>query len=233
MLSHTRSHLHLTLLLVALLIPGSLWAQTVPSPFRFVETRQEAGIFLGQQNAGSGRFGYGPSGGLVLGARYGIRLGGAFALEGNVGSISATRDLVDPTRVEGDRVVGEVDSRILTLDARLRFTLIGDRTWHGIAPFFVVGGGGAFETSGGGPDEDLLLLPEDQFNFTSTFTGILGTGVRWFVGKRFILRGDLDLMMWRIKAPPGFRDPERELTGVEEKEWVSGPLFTIGSSIRF
>jgi hypothetical protein len=145
-----------------------------------------------------------------------------------------TRDLVDPTRVEGDRVVGETDIRLLTVDARLRFSLVGDRTWRGLNPFFMVGGGGAWETGGGAsPQEQLLLLPDDRFHFGGTFTGLFGTGLLWFVGDRLLIRADLAMTMWRIKAPLGFLDTTRELTGVAEKEWVSGPSLSVGTSIRF
>ena len=40
-------------------------------------------------------------------------------MEGVVGYSPGTRDLIDPSRAEGDRVVGEVDASITTLDLRL------------------------------------------------------------------------------------------------------------------
>ncbi len=233
MTSTTRSLLFLIFVTTLPVTQADLSAQTVPSPYRFIESRQEAGIFVGRRSPGTGRFGYGPSEGLLLGARYGVRISGPFALEAVAGFMPTTRDLVDPTRVEGNRVVGDVESQVVTLDARLRFSLMGDRTWNGLSPFFFLGGGGAFDTEDGGPEEEQLLLTDDRFEFQATFTGVLGTGIRWLVGDRFILRGDLALTMWQLKAPRGFRNPERELTGVDENEWVSGPSFTIGTSFRF
>lgn len=47
-------------------------AQTIPSPFEYLESKQEAGIFAGTMNVGSGRFGYAPEGGSIVGARYGV-----------------------------------------------------------------------------------------------------------------------------------------------------------------
>ena len=233
MSQRTHSLLFFAVLISAWAPEAPLHGQTVPSPFRFIETRQEGGVFLGYRSPGTGRFGFGPSGDYLLGARYGVRLGGPFALEGTVASMPGSRDLVDPTRVEGDRVVGDVDSQVLTLDVRVRFSLVGDRTWHGLNPFVLIGGGGAFETEGEAPEEELLLLPNDRFEFDSSFTGLFGGGLSWHVGDRFLIRTDLIMMMWQIKAPPGFVDPERGLTGVDEKEWVSGPSFTIGTAYRF
>ena len=71
-----------TLALAGLLIglnPHSMEGQSVPSFYQFLENRQEAGIFAGYAGQGTGRFGFGPSPGLSLGARYGIHLGGPSA----------------------------------------------------------------------------------------------------------------------------------------------------------
>jgi hypothetical protein len=233
MISRTRFLSLLTLCIPALIPSGVLRGQSISSPYRFVETKQEAGIYFGQRSPGTGRFGYGPGPGLIMGARYAIRLGGPFAIEGNVGFLSSERDLVDPTRVEGDRVVGTAESGLMTLDARLRFSLTGERTWHNLTPFVLVGGGGAWGTRGAAVDEDTLLLPEDRFDFGSSFTGLFGGGLQWYFSERFLARGDFTLMMWQLKAPQGFRDPERALVGVDEKEWVSGPSFSFGISYRF
>ena len=39
--------------------------------------------------------------------------------------------------------------------------------------------------------------------------------------------------MYRLKTPRGYQDPERALTGVGEKEWVSGPTFSFGLAYHF
>ena len=83
------------------------------------------------------------------------------------------------------------------------------------------------------PEEADLLLPEDQFEFQTSFAGLFGGGLRWFVGERMVVRADLSMMLWRLRSPPGFGLPERELEGVDETEWVSGPSFSIGTGIRF
>ena len=56
-------------------------AQTIPSPYRFVDTRQEVGLFAGSSSVSKGRFGFGPGGGLGAGARWGIDLSGPLGFE--------------------------------------------------------------------------------------------------------------------------------------------------------
>jgi len=206
--------------------------QTIPSPFRFVETRQEAGLFAGFSTPGTGRFGFGPGSGVLLGARYAIRLSGPLAAEAVLGYLASTRDVIDPRRVEGSRVVGDAGAAIVTLDGRLRFSLTGDRTWHGLNPFLLVGGGVAFDAAGKDAS-DAILESDDRFEFRTTPTGIFGGGMRWFVSDRLLIRSDLSLGIWRLRTPRGYLDPDRDLTGVGKKEWVSGPTFSLGAAIHY
>lgn len=213
-------------------LPASAAAQDIPSPFRYVETRQEVGIFVGSSSISQGRFGFGPDGGTLLGARWGIDLSGPLGLEAVAGAISGSRDVVNPARVEGDRVVGEADALIGTVDARLRFTLTGDRTWHGMAPFLLAGGGIAFDLSGSDPDDEELEA-QDRFDFGTSFFGTLGGGVRVFLNERIALRGDGVFSLWKLETPPGFSDPERGFESVEESQWVNGLHLTLSTVIRF
>lgn len=215
--------------------PAVALGQSIPSPYRFIENRHEAGFFGGYASPGTGRFGFGPSPGASLGLRYGIRLGGPFSLDAVAGYLPATRDVVDPSREEGSQVVEEdVDAGIATLDVRLRFSLTGDRTWNGLSPFVFMGAGGAFDVVGESEVEaELLELEADRFRFRPTFLGLLGSGVGWYPSERMMLRADVSLLIWRLNTPPGFRSPDRGLEGVAEKEWVSGPSFTLGAAFRF
>jgi hypothetical protein len=220
--------------LPASFLPAVAMGQTIPSPYRFIENRHEAGPVAGYASLGTGRFGYGPAPGAYLGMRYGIRLGGPFSLDGVVTYLSTTRDVVDPSRAEGNQVVGEVDAGVATLDARLRFSLTGDRTWNGLSPFLVMGAGGAFDMMGESEREaELLEFENDRFRFRPTFLGLMGSGVGWYPSDRIMVRGDVSLFMWRLKTPLGFRSPDRNLEGVAEREWVSGPSFTLGAAFRF
>jgi hypothetical protein len=209
-----------------------LTGQTVPSAYQFVETRQEAGPFLAYLNPGTGRFGFGPKPGVAVGARYGLHLGGPIGVEGVLTYLPTTRDLIDPGRVAGDRVVGNVSAPVVAMDARLRLSLTGDRTWKGFNPAVFGGGGFAFGFGGDDADEEILLA-DDRFQFTGTLEGVIGILVRWYASERILVRGDFALYLWQLKTPEGFKDPERGFAAVAEKEWVSGPSFSIGAAFHF
>ncbi len=229
--------MHLTkratyLLLLSVILPVSLAGQTVPSVYQIIETRQEAGAFIGTLATGSGRFGFGPKGGLLIGGRYAIEISGPFSMEGVVGYSPGTRDLIDPSRAQGNRVVGEVDALLTTVDLRLKFSLTGDRTWHGLSPFIVAGGGMAFDLAGEDEAEE-ILLQDDRFKFGTSFMGVLGSGIRYFPSERFMIRSDMGLTLWQIETPRGYESPERPFENVDKSEWTSGIYITLGAAWRF
>ncbi|MEX2465919.1 MAG: outer membrane beta-barrel protein [Gemmatimonadota bacterium] len=221
-----------TLLALAVVLASDAEAQTVPSPYTFIEARQEAGLIFGKVDAASGRFGYAPKGGNMFGGRYGIELSGPLSLEGVATLIDGTRDVINPGRVEGDRVVGEADVLLTTFDARFKFTLTGDRAWHRLAPFIVAGGGVVLDISDEAED-DALLEPEDQFDYGTSFYGTTGLGVRWFLTDTFALRLDGTFSLWKVGTPPGFSDPIRGFESVEEGEWLRSLGLTVSTLIRW
>ena len=207
-------------------------AQVIPSAYTYVEERQEAGLFAGFRNAARGRFGYGPPGGQLLGARYGIALAGPLSLEGIVGTMHGMRDIINPGRPEGDRVIGEGDVLLTTIDARLKLTATGNRSWHGLSPFMVFGGGIAFDLAGASAAEE-LLEPEDVFEFGKSFFGTLGLGTRWFVTDRVALRTDGVFSLWQLDTPPGFGGTLYGFEDVAENEWVRALSLTATLMFRW
>lgn len=214
------------------LAPSSVAGQSIPSAYTYIEQRQEVGAFVGYMDAATGRFGYGPSGGLWFGARYGLQLAGPASLEGVAGLVSGTRDIVHAGRAEGDRVVGEGDALITTVDARLKFSATGDRAWHGLSPHLVLGAGIAFDIAAE-PEANALLEERDVFEFGTSFFGSLGLGTRWFATDRFTLRTDGTFSLWRLKTPPGFSDTDRDFGAVDETEWVRGLSATLSLTYRW
>ena len=219
-------------LVLALLQPTMGAAQTIPSPFTFLDGKQEAGLFSGYLSAETGRFGFGPSGGMLAGGRYAIQLSGPMSVEGAVGFMSGTRDIINPGRVEGDQLVGEGDVLLTTIDARLRFSFIGNRAWNGLSPFLTFGGGAVTETAGT-PEAESGLEPADVFEFGTSFFGTVGLGSRWFLTETFALRLDGVFSLWNIDTPPGFSDPARGYGSVEESEWMSGLSFSVSLLYRW
>jgi hypothetical protein len=216
----------------AVLMPALSAAQSIPSPYRYIETKQEVGLILGRASVNTGRFGYGPSGGTIVGVRWGINLSGPMGLEVVATGIKGTRDVIDPTHAEGNRNVGTADVLLGTIDGRLRFSLTGDRTWHDLAPFIVAGAGVVFDLSGN-QSADSVLDASNQFSFSTSFFGTMGGGVRWMLTDRLELRGDGVFSLWKLKTPPGFSDSTLGFVSVAKSEWVNGGHFTLSTAIRF
>ncbi len=212
--------------------PRTLASQTIPSPYRFIETDRELGALAGWIAPKTGRFGYGPSPGPLTGIRLGFDFGGPISVEGMANWVPTTRNIVDPRRAEGDRVIGETDATLLALDLLLRLSLTGPRTWYGLSPFVAVGAGLAWDLSAKHPLEEGLDA-RDRFKLGTTFVAPLGGGLRWFLSDRYVVRMDAMLHLWRLKAPDGFRDPERGFGNVGESEWTSASAFSLGVGYRF
>jgi hypothetical protein len=207
-------------------------AQTIPSPYRFWETRQEAGPFAGWIAPGSGRFGYGPGAGPMIGVRYGLDFPGPLSIEGVVNWIPTTRDVVDPRREEGQGVIGSADANLLGVDARLKLSITGQRTWHGLNPFVIAGIGLMWDLAPtASVEEDLEAT--DRFDLGTAFVGQLGGGLRFFFNDHWIVRSDALLHVWKLDAPEGFRNPSRGFGDVGLSEWVNASSISLGVAYRF
>ena len=229
---HARAARTILSLLAGATLASPALGQTIPSPYRFVDTRQEAGLFVGTVQMGTGLFGFGPQSGLSVGARYGLDVSGPFGLEGSVSYLSTERDLIDPRRAEGDRIRGQADVSMLLMEARLRFSLTGRRTWNHLAPFVFAGAGGAIDLAGT-PLEDELLREADRFDLGFSLLGLLGGGVRVMIGESLLLRGDAQLTLSQLDTPDGFQDTALGLEAVPVLEWVNSGAFTLGLAYRF
>ncbi len=213
-------------LFVLCLLPQTLRAQTIPSPYRFIETTQEYGLFAGYERHGTGQFGYGPKSGLVIGGQYAVRLRGPLAFEASGTILSGTRDVMDPRRPAGNRKIGSSRVMVGTFDVGLRFSIVGDRTWHGLDPFIDFGLGLALPLSGA-TKTDNLLPDQDRYAFQSSFDGMLGAGTRIFLTKRVSLRADARFGLWKLHTPPGFADPTLGFTNSPKSEWAAGTRLTL------
>ncbi len=222
----------LALTLVLLALPSDAAAQVIPSPYRYMEKGQEASLFGGYLATDPGRFGFGPGDLQQLGARYSVALSNAFSLEGLASTMFGPRDVVNPNRIEGDRVIEEAELRLISLEARLQFALTGRRTWRRIQPFVFAGAGVSFDTLGD-QDEDFLLEERDRFSFGTRLTGSFGGGFRYSVTQRWMLRVDGGLFLYKLGYPIGWRDVTLGFEGVPEDEWLSAKSISVGLAWRF
>jgi hypothetical protein len=214
--------------LSALLAVGAaqVSAQVIPSPYRFVETRQEWGVFVGTGSANTGQLGIGPKSGTLIGGRYLLEFASAFGLEVSSTLLYSSRDVFDPRRDTGDEIIGEAQIDVATLDLRLKFNLTGHRTWHRLQPFILLGGGLAFEALKDRTVETTAgFLEADVYNFGTRFKATAGGGVSLHLSDRFILRADGLLRLWKVSTPDGFLDASRiiplDRTLIPPDEWVA------------
>jgi hypothetical protein len=163
---------------------------------------------------------------MMFGGRYGLDLSGPLGLEVTGGIVRGTRDIVNPARPAGNRVIGQADVQLTVIDGRLRLSATGGRTWHGLSPSLAFGAGVVFDNADASVIEQTVLDEDELYEFGTRFFGIIGPAVRWHVTRRLAVRTDLGFSLWKLTTPAGFGDPNLGLGDVAESEWVSGLSLT-------
>ncbi len=205
--------------------------QTIRSPYRHLERTQSGGLFAGYVATDRGSLELGPGSGPIFGGRYGIRLSGPFAVEGEVAFLPTSRYVVDLENDEDGDVripvrLREADLSLLVLMAGLRFNLTGPRTYRNLQPYLLAGAGAAISVS---DEETTDLGPDVRFDFGTSFAGQLGGGIEWFAMPRLALRLDGRVLFWELNNPRAFT----ELGNVSSDEWVQNFYFSAGAAIHF
>lgn len=214
----------------AILIPAAAGAQQITSPYRFVETRQSAELYVGNHWSDRGSLELGPEGGLAIGARYTILLSSAYVIEADLAYLPSQRYVfgVDSTAQAPTMTrVGETDLSLLSGQIGLRLNLTGPRTWHDLQPFIILGGGVVVDLTGD-VDANRLVASDAVFDFGTSFAGQFGAGVEWYVQRRLGLRLDVRDVLWKVETPIAFA-AER----VPASEWVQSPMLSIGAAFHF
>lgn len=220
---------------------GAAQAQTVPSPFRYIETKSSVELMggylftdpeLALDDSTTAEFG--PQSAPMITLRYSRRLGGP--VSGNVGFSFLPSERRVYSAVEGQDSVflgiidtGEtVSAPIAMLEAGIRFHITGDRTYRGIAPYLMGTGGLAAELGGAaGAEKD---LPDDErFDFGPAFAVGAGAGVDWFLSPRLSLRSELSYRIWRLSVPRGFGSNRN----AQIDEWNGNAGVSVGAAFHF
>ncbi len=194
----------LALALAATAAPAA--AQTIPSPYRFIDYRQDLALVASYIMTQRGPLDLGPESGLAGGLQYTLRINDPMALSARVLYFPGERELIDTTTVDGSVTsarVGRADMNLVLATARLQFTLTGARTWNSIAPYVIVGAGLAFEA---GDPGDSAITPTLRYRFGSSFQPQFGVGISGFLSERWALRLVLLDSLWQIETPEGLRD---------------------------
>ena len=212
---------------------ASASAQRIDTPYRFHDETQAIGAAVAYISTDRGSVGLGPESGMAFGARYHIRLSGPFFVEAEALYFPATRAVLDSTTVADSsfQQVGEADLGIALVQGSLRFQITGQRTWHGMLPFVLLGAGVALQAQ---KDDaaDEAVPAEARFDFGTTFAGQIGAGVEVFPVDRLALRVDVRNVLWQLKTPQALLEHDLGRT-LPKEEWTNNVTASLGISIHF
>ncbi|MDZ7632433.1 MAG: hypothetical protein U5K74_14065 [Gemmatimonadaceae bacterium] len=217
-----------TLALVMCGTPLRAQVGTTPdqSPFRDVEKRQDVTLLFGPSIGGKDRAGAAPRGGLALGLRYDVRLGGSpLAFTTSIMRQAATRDILQPGLPLANRIGSNVSQPLYALDAAFTLLLTGSKSWHSLLPSVTAGVGIVTDNK--------AVTDSSQFKFGNRFAPVVGLGVKYApLRSRWTVRADLTNRFYSVPYPATFRDstpgaPRIVGTNVNSS-WTRNTMLTLG-----
>jgi len=139
--------------------------------------------------------------------------------------------VVDPTKDSVSRKSGPYDNTVVLADAGLQLVLTGRKTWRGFAPYV----GGALGVAVG----STVKRDTSGYQFGTKVTIAPNAGVRWYPARRFSVRADFRLLLWKLKYPVSYKVPNAIDGGrvlpvtAPLTEWTTHPWATIGVGWTF
>lgn len=217
---------------IALLGAAPAAAQRIDSPYRFLETTQEANFFVAHVGAQRGSVGLGPENGRAAGVRYAIRMGGPFSIEVEGMYFPTKTAVLDTTVIDSAFVrLGTADRTLVTATAALRLNLTGQRTWHGVQPFLIFGAGAAVQVKS--DKAALEAAPIDaRYDFGRSLAGSIGGGFAWVPSQRLAIRLDGRNLLWKLKTPAALLRANTGRVNPAD-EWAQNIVASAGVSILF
>jgi hypothetical protein len=218
-------------------------AQTITSPYEFVERRQGLFAYGTHVLTDRGTIKVGPHSATGAGLGYAIRLSGPFTFDTRLAVLPTRRtvydrrdDQHDPEAIAQDPMVGLVevgtaDLSLLLADVSLRFDITGPRTWYKIQPYALLGAGGVFPFAAEHDAEAALPAESDlRVRFSNGVTGHFGGGLEYFLTDRLTGRLDARNVLWRLNIPSGFITSARV---IDDREWLMTAHLSLGLGYRF
>ncbi|UCC71042.1 MAG: hypothetical protein JSV86_11660 [Gemmatimonadota bacterium] len=224
----------LAVLAVSLVWPEGAGAQQVPSPYRFIEAKQDLGITVSYVYADPGAANFGPQAGPAISVRYTRSISRPVSITPSLTYFTSEREVIDPSLEEGEgggsgsQVVGTESIDLLLVAGRFNLNLTGTRTWHRLVPYLSGGLGIAFELTGattcfeGSTNPDCQIEPRERFDFGTSFLLQLGFGTVWLPRQRIGVRLEFLNHIWRLATPPGYYDPGVTIVPIPSgKDWTN------------
>jgi hypothetical protein len=224
---------------LALWVPAE--AQTIPSPYAFVERGMGAYAYGTYVFTDRGVIELGPGSGPAAGIGYAARVSGPFVIDSRIAFFPTSRTVYDVEEAPPEQIrddpraglvpIGEADLSLLLVDGSLRFDITGPRTWRNLQPYALLGAGVVFRLAADHSDEaELPETPDLRVRFRNGVTGHFGAGVEAHLTDRFTLRLDARSLFWRLHVPTGFITADRVL---DDREWVQTGHISVGAGFRF
>lgn len=208
----------------------------IDSPYRWVDGSLRVGPYVGRLATGRGDLGVGPFSAPLVGGRMRVRLTGPVSLEGNLGFASSERSVVDPRLPGGPAPVDTVPFRWMVAEGVVQVALTGQRTWHGLQPYALLGGGMVLAVDE--PQSPALADSADadfRFEMNAAPTVVAGLGTEWRVSETLGIGFEVRDHLWRLKTPQGFFREEvldeiedADLPAPEENQWTHNLEFGVG-----
>lgn len=227
-----RHALSVTLVSAAtLVLATATQAQTIPSPYQYLETSQSAGAWAGYLSTNTGDADVGPKSAPFLGTRYTIRLAGPLSGTAGVAMIPTSRTIYERVTLSADEMeleaIGEADLLLLMGEGGLRFNFTGPRTWNSLAPYV----GASLGVLGNvlrRPAIEEELEAAQRVSFGPAFALGLNAGTSWFLTERFSIQAEASNRLWRVTTPEGLT-----LAGSRETQWTNNLGITFGAALHF
>ena len=187
-----------TFLLALASIPAGAQVGHLPqrSPYRDFIVKHELTYFAGYYGGTEDPARVAPNAGPMVGARYGIRLGGPIHFTGRLATVFTDRSVVDPTLPIAERRTGTTSVPLLFGDVGFDLVLTGSKSWHSLVPAVNGSVGIAADLSG----------KTDKSNFRVGIPFVLsyGPSLRIVPGGNWSWRFDLTDHYFRIRYPESY-----------------------------
>jgi hypothetical protein len=133
----------------------------------------------------------------MVGARYGIRLGGPIHFTGRLAGVFTDRLVVDPTLPPAQRLTGTTTVPLMFADAGFDLILTGSKSWHSLTPAINGSVGIAADLSG--------KTDKSQFRVGIPFLLSYGPSLRFVPGDgKWSFRLDLTDHYFRLRYPESY-----------------------------
>jgi len=194
------------LVLACSAVPLAAQQESINSPYRWIERGFRIGLWGAYHAGDRGNLEYAQGPAPAFGAKTRIRVSAPLNIELGATYAAADRWVVDPRIETGPAVVDTVSSGWLRMDVGVQVGLTGNRTWHGIQPYGLLGGGWAFGINEGG---SAVFADPALEGFRYRIGGgaphvYIGTGFEIFPSEKIGIGFEVRDYLIRQKVPKGF-----------------------------